>query len=302
MPLALSATLKASSLALVAIVVATLVGVAGTAAAAVPLPWVPYDGPSVHGRYTLDLEPECAKQAPHCAQPSIVNVVLTTHPARGTRCPSGEYVFSETPVTLGKGGSFATKAYFTSTTPQLSFSVAGTFASVRNVHGSVEGNFGCGADSFSITLPPPVLTSDPCTLLTKFHADRILGGNQPEDVVVDTFGVSKSVCEVDFGRQQLQQLSFTIATSASETGLDALIKHQALSGLGAGAALYVSKGLYIDIYVLFHRGGAWALLHYSITTGGPCKQVVTGCVPEHTVAAAQINLVGLARALLPEIG
>ena len=87
--------------------------------------------------------------------------------------------------------------------PQLTFTVSGTFTSLTTVHGTITGNYGCGTDSFSISVHPrPVISTDPCNLLTKVHAVRTIGEGQPasNDIGEDKFDTSGGECFLEIGR------------------------------------------------------------------------------------------------------
>ena len=75
-----------------------------------------------------------------------------------SKCAYSDYEFSS--PTLKNGAFFAT-GYFSTSTPQLTFTVRGTLISAFTARGTVTGNYGCGTDSFDITRPAILSLSSP---------------------------------------------------------------------------------------------------------------------------------------------
>ncbi len=236
---------------------AILVGSAATAYAGSPLAMTSFSGPSAGGRYTVDLTPGCSdpNMGTYCTGntgayvgPTSLSIELYTHHRAGSECTSKGYAFD--PTTLGPGGSFSTKAYFSNGSPQLAFTVSGTFVSASRVHGTVVGNYGCGTSSFTITLhPAPLIATAPCAMVTAVHGMRtIAGGTLAENETrSDSFTPQGGECSMLIGRYE-EGFEFIVSSSpaALESGQlaqdgEPYQHHQGVPGLGPGATLYVNN-------------------------------------------------------------
>jgi hypothetical protein len=286
----------------------------GTAYAGPPLEATSYQGTTAHGRYTVDMNTGGTYGG--YTPPDEVGIVLTTHPQPGTGCAAKGYAFDST--TLAANGSFSTTAYFSDASPQLTFTVSGTFVSASSVHGTVSGNYGCGTDSFTINLhPAPLISTSPCALLADVHTVRVIGGGLGGYYGGDnsTFTTQGGRCDVEFGRDA-SDLSFFVASSPAGLGSALLAQdggsyqHQKpLTGLGTGATLYwnnhytppIVRGKSVPskptssveyFEVNFRRSNVWASL--SRATFGGCE-----CFSPAGFAVQVRHIVALAAALRP---
>jgi hypothetical protein len=276
-----------------------------SAYAGVPFAQTAYTGPTAHGRYTVELTPECSdpNMGSYCeismestknpglhTPPTELYVILTTHPAGGTKCKASGYEFDAT--ALSAGGAFSTTAYFSSGSPQLTFTVKGTFLTAGVVRGTVTGNFGCGTDSFTIALKPqPILSTDPCVLLADVHAARYVAPGQPISYASpnNSFNAQGGRCQATIGKETagtgLSNISgLQLYVAANPAGLESgqasqdgepYTHHVPLPGLGAGASLYYNNH-YVNgkatssigaIEIDFRHGALWASIGRTPTYG-----------------------------------
>jgi hypothetical protein len=289
-----------------AFVLATVLTSAGTAYAGAPFEDMVYQGPTAHGRYTVELTTSGSSGGE--VAPAYVGIVLDTHRQPGTGCATMGYAFDS--VKLEPDGSFSTTAYFSDASPQLTFTVKGTFVSVGTVRGTVAGNYGCGTDSFTIDLhPAPLISTSPCALLAHAHAVRTIGGGLSGSYDYDssTFTPQGGDCVVYFDNEA-SVLSFEVASSPHE--ITVFQHHKSLPGLGRGATLYYNNsfgkakivhGKYVpgkpttlvaDFEVKFRRSNVWASLSRASHTGCECFSPTAFAVQERRVLA-------LAHALRP---
>ena len=308
-------------------VLAIFVGSVGPAYAAAPFSTTPYDGASAGSRYTVDLTPGCSdpNMGRYCTgtagayvPPTSLSIQLYTHHRAGSQCASKGYAFN--PATISAGGSFSTKASFSTGSPPLTFTVSGTFVSASRVHGTIVGNYGCGTSSFTINLHPrPLISTAPCQMMTDVHAAKTIFGGQPVAYIntQDSFSPQGGECSLEVGRGT-GGLQFIVAGTPAQLGSGiaaqdgrAFQVHQALPGLGAGATLYfnhkysptkVVKGTVVpgkptaailDFEVDFRLSGAWASISVS-RFGTGCE-----CFEPSQFAVEKRHLLAAARALRP---
>jgi hypothetical protein len=314
-------SLRSTSTGFALVVALTVVLVPATAAyAGDALPATPYDGASLHGRYTVDLTATCSDpNETYCTNakgyvpPTSLSIDLYTHPRPGSGCKADGYEFDLT--TISPNGSFSATEHY-SGSPQLTFTVGGTFLSVGSVHGTITGNDGCGTDSFTINLhPAPLISTPPCEMLTKVHAQRTIEGALAVSSGSATFDAAGGTCELYFGSYDSGgDLEFIVAATAAQAGYsfgdqEGPWAHQRpLAGLGAGATLYYDNAegingkpdasvLYFEVE--FHRSGVWASLTNSAGSNGHCLSGSVHCFSPAGFAAREGQVVAAAKALLP---
>jgi hypothetical protein len=297
----------------------------GTAYAGAPFPQTAYDGATAHGNYTVDLTPGCAdpNSGAYCtgtggmyAPPTSLSIEVDTHPRPGTRCKADDYAFD--PTTLKPNGAFSATAAFSSGSPQLTFTVTGTFLTAGTVHGTVTGNFGCGTDSFTISLKPlPLIATAPCAMLLAVHAARVVGAGQPATFSdsANSFTPQGGQCGVTIGLEtaatgitNLSTMRFIVASSPSELGSGVALQygspfqhHVPLKALGAGGSLYYNS-LYVKgkptssvqfFEVDFRHGAVWASLERQPSEAG-CE-----CFHPAGFASQEHQVIAVAKALEP---
>jgi hypothetical protein len=280
-----------------------------------------YDGTSLHGRYTVDLTPSCSDpDETYCPPPTVLSIDLYTHPQPGSGCKASGYEFD--PATISPDGSFSTTSAFSSGSPQLTFTVRGTFLSVGSVHGTITGNHGCGTDPFTINLrPAPLISTPPCVMLAEVPIKRIMGAVSAAVAGAPAFDAAGGTCTVAFGPFPHQlgvdgaggELDFIVAASAGGAGSNtdgAWQGQRPVAGLGAGATLYYDylgynyntdkHGTSILLFeVEFHRSGVWASLTDSPGQGqctGPSPDKVP-CFFPAAFAAHESHVLEVAKAL-----
>jgi len=148
---------------------------AASAFAAHPAYPVVFSGPSVHHRYTVELDTGCAAGTSGCVpSPTYLGVSVVTPHRVGKCAANSQYSFPS--ATLQKNGSFSAKQAYAG---GITMTVSGRFTSARSAHGTVSAT-GCQAASFTITLPKPTVPTPPpgqtaCYWLDQAHATQTLG-------------------------------------------------------------------------------------------------------------------------------
>jgi hypothetical protein len=302
--------------ALAAVLVPATAAYAGSAFAGTA-----YDGTSLHGRYTVDLTPGCPcfNDQHQEVPPSSLSVDLYTHPKPGSGCKATGYEFD--PATISPDGSFSATGSFSSTSPQLTFTVQGTFLSLDSVHGTITGNYGCGTDSFTINLrPAPLILTAPCVMLTEVHAPMTITGGLAVSSANGTFDAAGGTCDLSFGPYSDAgftggQLWFIVGDTAgaadymteiggSGEGVAASWQHQKpVAGLGPGAPVYYDSEIFDGklttsigrFEVEFHRSGVWASLYN--TPSAAENQHSCGCFSPAGFAIREGHVVKAAKAL-----
>ena len=274
-------SLRCTATAITLVLALAAVLVPATAAyAASPSPATEYDGASLGGRYTVDLSTgDLGFNAQHEElPPTSLSVDLYTHPRPGSGCKPSGYEFD--PATIKPDGSFSATGQFSSTSPQLTFTVQGTFLSLVSVHGTITGNLGCGTDSFTINLhTAPLIKTAPCALLAEAHASRTIMGGLAVSEIEGTFAATGGYCFLEFGPNGIAGFtgggySFIVANSAGAANVtigeevQTWASQRPVAGLGTGATLYynnyyaagkLTKSV-SSFEVEFHRSGVWASL------------------------------------------
>jgi hypothetical protein len=275
--------------------------VAGSASSVVPLDGVNYQGPSAHGAYAaIVLTPVCSPEVLYCSRPNFVSISVTPRARKHSKCSAENYIFDG--AVLHKKDTFSEVAHFIGPT----FTITGRFTSLRSVRGTIKGTSGCGSDTYRITLAKPVLTQDPCVLLHKVQAARLIAAGSRVSLSNDGLAVAQATCVEDLGSRH--ELIFDVAGSrkaddAQFGGTPAGPAHP-LKGLGRGGAYYysLSEFPYTDFYVLFQRGNAWASLRLQITKAGTCTAPNNCPLPAPVIAKARRAIIEVARKLDPLIG
>lgn len=317
----------ATGIALVVALTAVLVPATGAYAGS-PIPGTAYDGASLHGRYTVDLTATCPGVAAASLGTGVcyddhgpkmpmmtLSLDLYTHPQPGSGCKASGYEFE--PTTVKPDGSFSATGQFSSTSPQLTFTVQGTFLSLVSVHGTITGNLGCGTDSFTINLhTTPLIPTAPCALLIEVHAPRTIMGGLAVSEDEGTFTATGGYCYLLFGHIGNAGAiggGFSFIVASSVGGANVTIgeevqtwAHQRpLAGLGTGATLYYNNyynaankqtGSVTSFEVEFHRSGVWASLTPippPIAHPGACS-----CFSAAGFAVREAHVVQAAKALL----
>lgn len=258
------------------VAVTAFFGFASAAGAVAPVAPATFAGPSTHSRYIVDLK---------VASPTSITIDITTPDNPRSQCPYEDFEFLD--VTL-VNGSFSATRWFLS---KLQFAVAGSFTSPRTAHGTVTGPAACGADTFTLTIPPPALASDPCALLARAGTAKVLGGGKPVVVTEDTYSVGSGLgrCTETIGARRI---SLDVALFVGQLSPSPLGTGTPVPGLGPGATLYESKvagGATHEIEVVFQRSNVWAALELEFA------------VPPGVITNAERNLAAVALKIYPSL-